>query len=182
MSDANFVGGLTFDEIGDTNVFIGPYPQIEEDTQAMMEAGITGVLNVQTQIDIDHRGTNWPLMCDYYKKRGITAVHFPIHDFNEQHLTERLFDAAQCLNNMVNNEGLKVYVHCTAGMGRAPASVVCYYILYKRVSCWQDPRAVDLFIKKYRKVSTPNLRAIGNVINDPEFRALQDKQQPNFTD
>jgi hypothetical protein len=63
MSDANFVGGLTFDKIGNTNIFIGPYPQIEEDTQAMADAGITGVFNVQTQIDIDHRGTNWPLMC-----------------------------------------------------------------------------------------------------------------------
>jgi len=26
MSDANFVGGLTFDEIGTTGIFIGPYP------------------------------------------------------------------------------------------------------------------------------------------------------------
>jgi hypothetical protein len=24
--DANFVGGLTFDKIGETNIFIGPYP------------------------------------------------------------------------------------------------------------------------------------------------------------
>ena len=48
MSDANFVGGLTFDKIGNTNIFIGPYPQLEKDTQAMKEAGITGVFNVQT--------------------------------------------------------------------------------------------------------------------------------------
>jgi hypothetical protein len=26
MSDANFVGGFTFDKIGSTNIFIGPYP------------------------------------------------------------------------------------------------------------------------------------------------------------
>ena len=30
--DANFVGGLTFDKIGETSIFIGPYPQLEEDT------------------------------------------------------------------------------------------------------------------------------------------------------
>jgi hypothetical protein len=45
-ADANFVGNLTFDKIGDSNIFIGPYPQLEEDTEAMKEAGITGVLNV----------------------------------------------------------------------------------------------------------------------------------------
>jgi hypothetical protein len=60
--DANFVGGLTFDKIGETGIFIGPYPQLEKDTQAMLEAGITGVFNVQTQVDIDFRGINWPKM------------------------------------------------------------------------------------------------------------------------
>lgn len=48
MSDANFVGGLTFDKIGDTNIFIGPYPQLEQDTEALKEAGVTGIFNVQT--------------------------------------------------------------------------------------------------------------------------------------
>jgi len=32
MTDANFVGGLSFDQIGDTGIFIGPYPYLEEDT------------------------------------------------------------------------------------------------------------------------------------------------------
>ena len=32
MADANFVGGLTFDQIGQTGIYIGPYPQLEEDT------------------------------------------------------------------------------------------------------------------------------------------------------
>ena len=45
-ADANFVGGLTFDLIGTTNIFIGPYPQLEEDTEAIKEAGITGIFNV----------------------------------------------------------------------------------------------------------------------------------------
>jgi len=65
---------------------------------------------------------------------------------------------------MINKKGLKVYVHCTAGMGRAPASVLVYLCLFKRVSCWNDPRAVDLFVKSYRKVSTPNMRAVCNVV------------------
>ena len=91
-------------------------------------------------------------------------------------------DAAITLNDMINNKGLKVYVHCTAGMGRAPASVVIYYMLFKKVSCWRDARAVDLFIKKYRKVSTPNMRAIGSVINSPAFQHMQSKQQESYTE
>jgi hypothetical protein len=61
-ADANFVGGLTFDKIGETGIFLGPYPQLEQDTSTMFKAGITGILNVQTDIDINHRGINWPKM------------------------------------------------------------------------------------------------------------------------
>lgn len=32
-ADANFVGGLNFDEIGPTNIILGAYPQIEEDVE-----------------------------------------------------------------------------------------------------------------------------------------------------
>jgi protein-tyrosine phosphatase len=163
-ADANFVGGLTFEEIADTNIYIGPYPQLEEDTQAMLEEGVTGVFNVQTDVDINHRGINWPKMLEYYGARNIKAVHFPIHDFNEADLTARLFEGAKCLDDMLNRQGLKVYVHCTAGMGRAPACVLVYLCLFKKVHCWNDIKAVDLFVKQYRKVSTPNLRAVTNVI------------------
>ena len=58
----------------------------------------------------------------------------------------------------------KVYVHCTAGMGRAPAAVLVYLILFKKIECWHDIKAADQFIKNYRKVSTPNLSAVTAVI------------------
>jgi len=54
--DANFVGTMSFDKIGDTGVYIGPYPQTEDDIQALSDAGITAVINVQTEIDMKHRG------------------------------------------------------------------------------------------------------------------------------
>ena len=45
---------------------------------------MTGVFNVQTEVDHTHRGVNWPKMLEYYKKRGIIAIRNPIHDFNEK--------------------------------------------------------------------------------------------------
>ena len=44
--DDNFVGGISFDKIGDTNIFIGNFPAIEEDVITMVKAGVTGVLNL----------------------------------------------------------------------------------------------------------------------------------------
>ena len=45
-TDANFVGGLSFDKINDTNIFIGPYPQIEDDVKTMAASGVTGVFYI----------------------------------------------------------------------------------------------------------------------------------------
>lgn len=97
-------------------------------------------------------------------------MHFPIHDFNEEDLTEKLYEGAQMLNHMINNEGLNVYVHCTAGMGRAPAVVVVYLCLFKPdgdygiVNTEMDlPGRVDEFVRRHRSVSVPNMRAIRNV-------------------
>ena len=49
----------------------------------MADAGVTAVFNVQTYIDFEHRGINWPRMLELYDKYGIKPIHYPIHDFNE---------------------------------------------------------------------------------------------------
>ena len=61
---------------------------------------------------------------------------------------------------MLNDKGLKVYVHCTAGMGRAPAIVLVYLCLYKGM----DPDEANVFVKSYRAVSVPNMRAVKEVV------------------
>jgi protein tyrosine phosphatase len=107
-------------------------------------------------------------------------VHYPIHDFNEGDLTSKLYDGAKVLNDMINNQGLNVYVHCTAGMGRAPAVVLVYFCLYKPDydygfnfdeddDKWMDlPVRVDAFVRTHRKVSVPNMRAVRNVVNSSQ--------------
>jgi len=44
-------------------------------------------------------------------------------------LTEKLYDASLALKSLLE-EGRKTYVHCTAGMGRATATVVVYLCLF----------------------------------------------------
>ena len=119
---------------------------------------------MQTNTDIEHRGYNWDLMQQYYEARGMTAIHFPIEDFNHEDLLNKLFEGATKLNDLVSS-GHKVFVHCTAGMGRAPACVLAYLCLFKKVECWHNPGDVDQFVKRYRKVSAPNMGAVTQVID-----------------
>mmetsp|Transcript_34822 Transcript_34822/g.45838 ORF Transcript_34822/g.45838 Transcript_34822/m.45838 type:complete len:113 (+) Transcript_34822:1002-1340(+) len=112
----------------------------------MAERGVTGVFNVQTEIDHSHRGIDWPRMCRYYSQRSIEPVHFPIHDFNQDDLISKLHGAACELNNMINVRGRAVYVHCTAGMGRAPAAVLVYLCLFRGM----EPEQARAFVKSHR--------------------------------
>jgi len=89
----------------------------------------------------------------------VKAVHYPIHDFNEEDLTNKLFNGAVKLKLLLD-EGRKTYVHCTAGMGRAPAVVLVYLCLFKGM----QPFEADLFVKSHRKVSVPNMRAVTKVV------------------
>ena len=41
-----------FQKIGETGIFLGPFPRCEEDLKAMAKAGVTGVLCVQTDEDL----------------------------------------------------------------------------------------------------------------------------------
>lgn len=100
-------------------------------------------------------------MCNRYDEVGITPVHYPIHDFNAADLTAKLLDAAYELNRMINEEGLNVYVHCTAGMGRAPASVLVYLCLFQGM----EPDQANLFVKSFRSVSVPNMAAVKTVVD-----------------
>ncbi len=75
-------------------------------------------------------------------------------------LTEKLPAGAAILKKLID-EGHHVYVHCTAGMGRAPANVLVYLCIY----CGMEPLEADLFVKSFRKVSVPNMRAVSNAVN-----------------
>ena len=65
-------------------------------------------------------------------------------------MKDKLAEAAHNLNDMLNNKGLKVYVQGTSGIGRAPAVVMAYLCLFKKVDFWSDVYVVDQFLKQYR--------------------------------
>jgi hypothetical protein len=46
-------------------------------------------------------------------------------------------------------------------MGRAPAVVLVYLSLF----CEMDPDDANIFVKSYRTVSVPNMRAVKEVVN-----------------
>ena len=159
--DVNFVSEINFDKIGDYPIYIGAYPQHEEDVKTLAKNGITGVLNVQTEIDMKHRHTDLERMRSIYSKYGIKLISFPIHDFNPEDLAKKTKDAGNCLNELLK-EKRTVYVHCTAGMGRAPSTVISYLVIHEGMKL---ANAYD-FVKEYRNVANPNMWVLKKALEE----------------
>jgi len=83
-------------------------------------------------------------------------MHFPIDDFSATDKAEKYFQAAQYLNDMINNQGLKVYVHGTSGISRGPTAILTYLAIYKRVNTWQDVLQTERYIHQYHAASHSN--------------------------
>eukprot|EP00170_Pyropia_yezoensis_P004223 contig_17370_g4234 len=159
--DVNFVGGMAFDFVPD-DLFIGPYPQTADDVKALAAAGATAVFNVQTDEDFAHRGVQWRELLAAYADAGVAVVRYPIADFDRASLRARLHGAAREIDALVS-AGHKVYIHCTAGMGRAPASAVAYLCM---VRGWDLDEAVA-HVKKHRPVAVPNVPVLRDALNEP---------------
>ena len=163
--DVNFVSELKFNKIGDYNIYIGPYPQNEDDIALLSKADISAVLNVQTDLDMTHRQINWPANLNAYKKHEIEVVRYPIRDFDPVDLRIKLQGAAEKLKELLNSNKT-VYVHCTAGMSRAAATVISYLVLFDTYSL---DEAYE-YVKFFRNIICPNMNVLSKVINNNDYK------------
>jgi protein-tyrosine phosphatase len=154
VMDANFVSGMQFDAVS-AALFLGPYPQLPEDIDALKRQGISAVLNVQTDADIALRYVDFEAFRIHYRKAAIDLHHLPIEDFNEVDLMAKLPAAVGLLKELLDANH-RVYVHCTAGMGRSAAVAVAYLSLYHG----QSLDKALAYVKDCRPVICPNVSAI----------------------
>jgi len=158
LKDVNFVSGMQFDYVPE-GLFVGPYPQSAEDVEALRMAGVTAVVNTQTDEDFRHRQINWPVLQDAYRDAGIKVLRIPIRDFDRESLRRELRHAAREVDAL-RRDNHQVFIHCTAGMGRAPALAVAFLVFHRG---WQLHHAVD-HVKAHRKVAAPNVPLLAEMI------------------
>lgn len=175
-ADGNFLGGFFFNKIKDTNIILGSYPLSHNDLLRMKNAGVTGVLNIQTGNDMAQRGVFWPQLVEKYKEVGISNVYsYPIPDRDEDQYIEELFNAAQHLNDMINERELTVYIHDNSSMTRAPTLALTYLCLFVRIRTYENLPEASRLIKQYHNVSTPNLDILQKTLK--KHKIFQEKQR-----
>ena len=101
--------------------------------QIKAETGVTAMLSLQHDDCLRYRHIDYPTMKHNGNQMGMIMARCPIRDFDIEDMRRQLPDAISCLAGLLG-AGHKVYVHCTAGLGRSPLVTLGYLTLVDNYS------------------------------------------------
>jgi len=108
------------------NLYVGTYPAGPGDIETVKrQCGVTAVLSLQTDQDLEERGLVWSRMEKAFRRLGIKALRIPMRDFDYHDQRRMLAAAVKGLAGLIA-AGHTVYLHCNAGAGRSPLVAMAY--------------------------------------------------------
>ncbi|RBP48848.1 dual specificity protein phosphatase family protein [Arenicella xantha] len=137
------------------DIFIGSAPQSNIDVGRLKAMKITAVLSLQSDQDLKDYKIAWSKLESEYRANAISVHRFPIMDFDETDLGNKLVDPVTQLHRLLSI-GHRVYVHCNAGICRAPATVLGYLCHYRGLTIDQGLE----YIRRNRPQANPYVRAV----------------------
>lgn len=126
-------------------LLVGEYPNQDDIGWLKDTYGITAVHNLQDDDDLRMNGLDARLLRSEYDAHGIDYIRTPIQDGSADAMAERLEAALHDLRELVDSNG-RVYVHCNAGMNRAPTLAIAFLRAYRQMSLEE----AMLLVKKQR--------------------------------
>jgi hypothetical protein len=91
------------------------------------EAHVSSVLSVQHDDCLAYWDIDYPDMRAHGETLGLRMARSPMRDFDIPDQRRHLARAVRALAGL-QSEGHRTYVHCTAGLGRAPLTVLSYLV------------------------------------------------------
>eukprot|EP01079_Euglenida_sp_SAG-EU17-18_P001463 gene1463-2793_t len=124
--------GMMFHTPPGWTVTVGSMPQGPADVDRLAAAGITMILCLQEDRDIQHWRVNLQSIQLRAQQLGIAHTREPLPDFDAEVLRKRLPYAVRHLaaaldqGSCASGSPPKAFVHCNAGLGRSPAVALAY--------------------------------------------------------
>ncbi|XP_010252103.1 PREDICTED: phosphoglucan phosphatase LSF2, chloroplastic [Nelumbo nucifera] len=153
--------GMNYTLITD-NVIVGSQPQKPDDIDHLIqEENVAYILNLQQDKDIEYWGIDIESIVGRCKELGICHMRRPARDFDPDSLRSGLPKAVSSLEWAISEGKGRAYVHCTAGLGRAPAVAIAYIFWFCGMNLNE---AYDMLTSK--RPCGPNKRAIRGATYD----------------
>ena len=151
----SFTWTLNWDEIR-KDLVIGSCPRKRQDLDTIQkQAEATALFSLQEDSCHSYWDIDYSDLREHGQSIGLEMSRCPMRDMDPYHQGKRLFETVRALHALIRN-GNRVYVHCTAGMGRAPLTVVGYLNLIERMPM---DEAFHL-VKSRRSVAVPSPEAM----------------------
>ncbi|XP_022743725.1 phosphoglucan phosphatase DSP4, amyloplastic isoform X2 [Durio zibethinus] len=110
-----------------SDLIVGSCLQTPEDVDKLRKIGVKTIFCLQQDPDLEYFGVDIGAIQDYAKKCGdVEHIRAQIRDFDSFDLRMRLPAVVSKLYKAINRNGGVTYIHCTAGLGRAPAVAMSY--------------------------------------------------------
>lgn len=114
-------------------LLVGEYPSHEDIKWLKDLYGVTAVHNLQDDEDLRLNGLDASRLKAECDSHGIEYVRTPIQDGSADAMADRLEAALNDLRELAKS-GSRVYVHCNAGMNRAPTLAIAFLRAYRKMS------------------------------------------------
>lgn len=109
------------------NLIVGSQPQKPEDIDHLKEnENVAYILCLQQDEDIEYWGIDFNAILKQCEQVGIRHMRESARDFDPDSLRNVLPRAVASLEWAISEGKGRVYIHCTAGLGRAPAVAIAY--------------------------------------------------------
>lgn len=135
-------------------LLVGEYPLPEDAAWLAEEHGVTAVVSLQDDADLAGKGLELRALERAYRTHGLAFHRIPVPDGDDRNLAARLGEIVATISRVVD-EGGRVYLHCNAGLNRAPTAAIAY--LHVREGL---PLATARDEVKQRRHCVPYMRAL----------------------
>ena len=148
----------------ETDIFVGSCPASTIDIDRL--AGgmkVTAILCLQSDKDFETYHLPIDKIREACVQQGVEWVQRPVIDFDPEDMAQSIQAPVDALNELLS-AGKRVYVHCTAGICRAPGTVVGYLHKYQGMSL---EAALEL-VKLNRPIANPYMEALKIAFNQED--------------
>jgi protein-tyrosine phosphatase len=135
-------------------LLVGEYPNLGDVAWLRETHGVTAVVCLQDEADLASKRLRLPDLRAAYATAGVAFDHIPVPDGDPDFLADRLPIVVEVVHAHVE-AGATVYLHCNAGMNRAPTAAIAYVHVRGGLSL-----ADALEHVKARRLCVPYVRAL----------------------
>jgi len=107
------------------SLLVGGYPNVADLAWLADEHGVSAVVCLQDDFDLAAKRLSLAALQAECRRLGLAHHRVPVPDGDDDLMARRLPEIVRILAGLIDAGG-RVYLHCNAGMNRAPTAAIAY--------------------------------------------------------